>query len=116
MFFVFLMGTMSIAPVYGYQIFSVKYLPQILDLFPFLRENQLYFNLISFGSIVLFIFICILLIALLHAMLRTFLQTFYAFFKMSFNIGPIMLMIFLLLLIKVGISQIFEVDLLDNLL
>jgi len=36
MFFVFLMGTMSIAPVYGYQIFSVKYLPRIVKFFPVL--------------------------------------------------------------------------------
>lgn len=101
MFFVFLIGTMSIAPVYGYQIFSVKYLPKITELFPALGANALYLNLINFGAVALFVLVCILLIALLHATLRTFLHTFRAFFKMSFNLGPIMMMVFILLLIKI---------------
>lgn len=116
MMFVFLMGTMSIAPVYGYQIFSIKYLPHILELFPTIGNNQLLMNIISFGSIIGFILICILLIAILHSILKTFLHTFYSFFKMSFNLGPILIMVFFLLIIKIGISNIFEVDLLDNLI
>lgn len=86
MSFVFLMGTMSIAPVYGYQIFSVKYLPEISKLFPVLNSNPLLLNLVNFVSVSLFVLFCILLIAILHATLRTFLSTFCAFFKMSFNL------------------------------
>lgn len=116
MSFVFMMGTMSVAPVYGYQLFSVKYLPKIIEFFPTLGENSLYLNLANFAAIALFVLICILLIALLHATLKTFLHTFRTFFKMSFNLGPIMIMVFFLLLIKIGVSQIFKIDLLDNLL
>ena len=107
---------MSVAPVYGYQLFSVKYLPQIIEFFPTLGENSLYLNLVNFAAIALFVLVCILLIALLHATLKTFLHTFRTFFKMSFNLGPIMIMVFFLLLVKIGVSQIFKIDLLDNLL
>lgn len=48
MLFVFLMGTMSIAPVYAYQIFSVKYLPHLLGLFPDYAKNPLFLNLFNF--------------------------------------------------------------------
>lgn len=95
------MGIMSIAPVYGYQIFSVKYLPQILHLFPIIESNPLYLNIVSFGSIMAFVLMCILLIAILHSVFRTFLKTFRSFFRMSFNLGPILLMVFILLLIKI---------------
>lgn len=116
MLFVFLMGTLSIAPVYGYQIFSVKYLPKILHYFPAIGANPLYLNIINFASIIIFILSCILLIAILHSVLRTFLHTFKSFFKMSFNLGPVLVMVFCLLLIKIAISQFFEIDILDSLI